>query len=68
MGRHSASQIVRRTDVDVAIARFEEVDVHTWLQSRCAPMELREAPFALPAFGWPATSDDDEHYCFAVAL
>ena len=27
MGRHSASQIVRRTDVDVAIARFEEVDV-----------------------------------------
>jgi hypothetical protein len=27
MGRHSTSQIVRRADVDVAIAQFEEVDV-----------------------------------------
>lgn len=27
MGRHSTSQIVRRADVDVAVAQFEEVDV-----------------------------------------
>ena len=27
MGRHSTSQIVRRADVDVAIAQFEKVDV-----------------------------------------
>jgi hypothetical protein len=27
MGRHSTSQIVRRADVDVAIAQLEEVDV-----------------------------------------
>ena len=56
MGRHSTSQIVCRADVDVAIAQFEEVDVpHVVAVSLRSYGASGDTPFALPAFGWPAT-------------
>ena len=47
MGRHSTSQIVRRADVDVAIAQFEEVDVPHAATVSLRPFGRHPSPFGL---------------------
>ena len=65
---NSASEIVGRADIDVAIAEFEEIDVpHT------IPVSLRSfgasgATRSPQGEGWRAMNDDDEHYVCAIAL
>jgi hypothetical protein len=52
MSREPAAKIIRRTDVNVAVAALKKINVPQQ-QSPCAPAELRETPFALRSSGGP---------------
>ncbi|MDB5637921.1 MAG: hypothetical protein JWP51_2829, partial [Bradyrhizobium sp.] len=52
MSREPAAKIIRRTDVNVAVAELKKINVPQQ-QSPCAPVELRETPFALRPSGGP---------------
>jgi hypothetical protein len=42
----STAKIIRRTDINVAVAQFEEINIPHVALSPCAPSELRETPSA----------------------
>src|ERR1700682_1120618 len=52
----SAPEIVRRSDIDIAVAELKKINVPQVAMGLPALLtELRETPFALSISGWPAT-------------
>src|ERR1700704_2318299 len=51
MRRYATPKIVGRADIDIAVVKFEKIDVPQRQRSPCAPAELRETPFALRSPG-----------------
>jgi len=43
---HSTPEIIRRADIDVAVAQLKEIEIPQVRQSPDAPAELLETPFA----------------------
>jgi hypothetical protein len=78
VGFDAATQIVRRTDVDVVAAQHEKIDIphRASLPALLGSFGRHPSPDnsgglppeARQGEGWRATRDDDEQYRFAVAL